>query len=101
MMLYIRLEGHKSSKLRAGKFHSKLRTGVVAIKNPSPIYINAEELQIGASWHPPVLMTPARASWHPQGVPLLYCAPVGPAMPLSTLEAKNEYNRHLWERGQI
>ena len=48
MMLYIRLEGHKSSKLKAGKFHSKFRTGVVAIKNPSPRDINVEELQIGA-----------------------------------------------------
>ena len=29
------------------------------------------------------IMAPARASWHPQGVPLLYYA-----MPLSTLEAQ-------------
>src|SRR5215472_11992263 len=48
MMLYIRSEGHKSSKLRAGKFHTNFRTGVAAIKCPSPVYINAEVLQNGA-----------------------------------------------------
>src|SRR5258708_3631796 len=94
VMLYIRWEGHKSSKIRAGKFHSKFRTSVVALKSSSPTYINAGKLQMGASGQR------KGAAWHPKGVPLLYDALV----PLPCRYPRSKHKRihpHLWERRQI
>src|SRR5260370_5360301 len=101
VMLYIRWEGHKSSKIRAGKFHSKFRTSVVALKSSSPTYINAGKLQIGASWQRQgAAWHPQGAAWHPQGVPLLYDALV--ALPCRYPRSKHKrIHPHLWERRQI